>query len=71
MRSLSANELTRVAGGSGCHCPEPGDSKGNNGWGNGGDDGINSPKVDGGFKVPGDSDGFAGIQGGGREKLAR
>jgi hypothetical protein len=71
MRSLSAHEMAQVAGGSGCYCPEPVQTKGNNGFGNGGDDGINSPKVDGGFKVPGDSDGFADITGGGREKLAR
>jgi hypothetical protein len=68
MRELRETELTVVSGAGGdCYAP----SKGNNGWGNGGDDGINSPKVDGGFKVEGDSDGFADTTGGGNPKKAR
>ena len=65
MRELHEIELKQVSGAGGT-C-----AKGNNGWGNGGDDGINSPKVDGGFKVEGDSDGAAGIHGGGKTKCAR
>lgn len=70
MRILTASELTQICGAGyrhahACH------SKGNNGWANGGDDGINSPKVEDGFKETGDSDGAAGTRGGGRTKCAR
>ncbi len=69
MRVLKNFELSQVSGAGKSECG--GNDKGNNGWGNGGDDGINSPKVDGGFKVDGDSDGAFGIHGGGHNKCAR
>ena len=69
MRLLNDSEFVLVCGAGSAECGGAG--KGNNGWGNGGDDGINSPKVDGGFKVEGDSDGAFGIHGGGRNKCAR
>ena len=65
MRELRETELKDVSG-AGATC-----GKGNNGWGNGGSDGINSPKVDDGFKVEGDSTGAFGINGGGKTKCAR
>ena len=71
MRTLLQNELTLISGAGASNGGECNDGKGNNGWGNGGDDGINSPKVDGGFKEIGDSDGAFGIHGGGRTKCAR
>ncbi len=69
MRVLKDIELVQVSGAGVAECG--GNKRGNNGWGNGGDDGINAPKVDGGFKVEGDSDGAFGTKGGGREKCAR
>jgi hypothetical protein len=75
MRELRMAELEVVSGAGGDYgetC-DPKNQRGNNGWGNGGDDGIpgNSAKVDDGFKVSGDSTGGAGITGGGRDKVAR
>lgn len=38
MRDLMELELTRVSGGGAPHCPPSGKRKGNNGFGNGGND---------------------------------
>ena len=69
MRELNTTELVQVSG-SGARC-----EKGNNGWGNGGDDGIPSNRgtedYPDTFKVEGDSSGAFGIHGGGRAKCAR
>jgi hypothetical protein len=67
MRELRDLEIEQVSG-AGKTCER---DPGNNGWGNGGDDGINSPKVEDGFKVDGDSEGAFGAKGGGRTKCAR
>jgi hypothetical protein len=38
MRDLNTEELKQVFGGCYCECPPEETQKGNNGWGNGGDD---------------------------------
>lgn len=40
MRNLNSDEVKQVCGGGDYYCPPEEDQKGNNGWGNGGLDGV-------------------------------